>query len=87
VPEAVCLLAAVELDLGDLPGATASCDRALALARTAGHRPTEARVLCTLSQILMVTDPRAAQAAARHAADLLAVTGAAAGPAPHGPRR
>lgn len=120
VPDALCLLAAVETDLDDLPGAAISCNRALDLARSAAHRPTEARTLQvaaqlnlatgrydaalrnardalavsrelglkvveartlgTLSQILMATDEQAAGAAARQAADLLAVTGATAGP-------
>jgi DNA-binding SARP family transcriptional activator/tetratricopeptide (TPR) repeat protein len=84
---ALHVAAQVSLAGGRYDAALRDARTAETISRELGLKLVEARVLCTLSQILMVTDSRAAKATARHAADLLTVTGAAVGPAPHGPRR
>jgi hypothetical protein len=46
-------LAAVELRLGDLEGASKTCSRALDVAHRAGHRPTEAQALTVSAQVCL----------------------------------
>lgn len=80
--EARALQVAAQLSLagGRYDAALRRARDALAISRELGMKLVEARTLGTLSQILMATEDQAAEAVARQAADLLAATGAIAGP-------